>query len=100
MARSSMENHLTRRLAIALGLLVAGAVAWGLYRRHVAHRPLEWSGTVEARTIDVGSRVGGRVESVLVREGDRVDAKQALITLEAFDLDGQRLQSEGALEQA
>jgi len=33
---------------------------------------LQGSGTVEARNIRVGSKVGGRIDQVLVREGDRV----------------------------
>ena len=37
---------------------------------------LQGSGTVEARDIRVGSKVGGRIDKVLVREGDRVESGQ------------------------
>jgi len=80
-------------VAVALG-------AYGVYRVRQARAPFEWSGTVEARTIEVGSRVGGRVESVQVREGDAVVARQTIITLEKGDLLAQRLIAEGQLQQA
>ena len=71
------------------------SVAYGGYRVRQADAPYEWSGTVEARTIEVGSRVGGRVEQVHVREGDTVTAGQPLITLEKGDLPAQRLIAAG-----
>jgi len=90
---------LRRRLVI----LLIVAVALGSYvgfRIRRAHAPLEWSGTVEAHTIEVGSRVGGRVLEVHVREGDDVVAGQPLVTLEKGDLPAQRLIAEGQLAQA
>jgi multidrug resistance efflux pump len=90
---------LRRRLVI----LLIVAVALGSYvgfRIRRAHAPLEWSGTVEAHTIEVGSRVGGRVLEVHVREGDAVVAGQPLVTLEKGDLLAQRLIAEGQLAQA
>jgi multidrug resistance efflux pump len=90
---------LRRRLVI----LLIVAVALGSYvgfRIRRAHAPLEWSGTVEAHTIEVGSRVGGRVLEVHVREGDELVAGQPLVTLEKGDLAAQRLIAEGQLAQA
>src|SRR5581483_1137244 len=75
----------TRRIVpiVVLALLgIGGYVAYRLYERHKASEPLEWSGTIEAWTMDVGSRVGGRVKEVLVREGDQVKANQPLLILE------------------
>ena len=76
------------------------ALGYGGYRLWLAQQPYEWSGTVEARTISIGSRAGGRVQRVLVREGDRVKAGQPLLELEPADLLAQRLQAQGALDQA
>jgi HlyD family secretion protein len=76
---------------------VIGYVAW---KRHLASLPLEWSGTIEARKVEVGSRQGGRVKEVLVREGDQVNAGQPLLRLESGDLEAQKLQAQGQLEQA
>ena len=44
------------------------------------------SGFIEADEIRVGSRVGGRVAAVHVREGQRVEKDQVLVELEPFDL--------------
>jgi len=48
---------------------------------------LQGSGTVEARNIRVGSKVGGRILQVLVREGDRVKTGQTLITFDEKELE-------------
>lgn len=88
------------RKVIPIVLVVAALSAYLVYRVRAGHAPYVWSGTIEARTIEVGSRVGGRVQDVLVREGDAVTAGQALVVLEKGDLLAQRLQAEGQLEQA
>jgi multidrug resistance efflux pump len=82
-----------RRPPVMLLVLLAGLVAYGGYRLYLARKPYEWSGTVEARTISVGSRAGGRIAKVLVREGDRVTAGQALLELEPGDWSAQLLQA-------
>jgi multidrug resistance efflux pump len=82
---------------IVIALLAA---AYGGYRLYLARQPYEWSGTVEARTITVASRTGGRVKEVLVREGDQVKAGQPLLVLEPGDLEAQLLVAEGQYEQA
>ncbi|HEX2712177.1 MAG TPA: efflux RND transporter periplasmic adaptor subunit [Candidatus Acidoferrales bacterium] len=73
-------------------LLVIGAAATalaglalyaGVFRRAEV---LEGSGTVEARNIRVGSKVGGRVLEVRVREGDRVETGQVLVTFDDQEL--------------
>jgi HlyD family secretion protein len=88
-----------RRIPVLVIVAVA-LIAYGVYRVRKARAPYEWSGTVEARTIEVGSRVGGRVEQVDVREGDMVSAGQTLVMLEKGDLPAQRLIAEGQLMQA
>jgi HlyD family secretion protein len=82
--------------AIAAGIFF-GYRAW---EKHKEGLPLEWSGTVEAYTVTVGSRVGGRIKDVLVREGDHVKAGQPLLLLEPGDLLGQELQARGQVGQA
>jgi multidrug resistance efflux pump len=87
-------------IAVVTALAVAAFVGYRAYQRHLASLPLEWSGTIEARKIEVGSRQGGRVKAVLVREGDAVKAGQPLILLEPGDLEAQKLQAQGEVEQA
>lgn len=84
---------------IPLAVIGALALGYAAYRLWAAHQPYEWSGTVEARTISVGSRAGGRIKHLLVREGDHVKAGQPLLELEPADLPAQKLQAEGALAQ-
>jgi HlyD family secretion protein len=81
-------------------LLVVAALSYAGYRLYQWRQPYEWSGTVEARSISIGSRVGGRVKDVLVKEGDRVEAGQPMVVLEPGDVKAQLLQAQGALTQA
>jgi membrane fusion protein YbhG len=57
--------------------------AGGWFHRDTA---LEGSGTIEARNIRVGSKIGGRIDKLLVREGDRVEAGQVLMTFDDQEL--------------
>jgi HlyD family secretion protein len=86
-----------RRLLIAAGLI---ALIYGGYRIYLERKPYEWSGTVEARTMSLGSRAGGRIKSVLVHEGEAVNAGQALITLEPGDYLAQLVQAQAQLVQS
>src|SRR5271163_3388894 len=61
---------------------------------------LQGSGTVEARNIRVGSKVGGRIDKVLVREGDSVQAGQILITFDDKELQAALDQSHAAAEKS
>ena len=72
-----------RRTVVILLVLVAaaGGAYWALRARN-REKPLEFSGTIEARDAEVGSLVGGRVASVLVSEGATVKAGQPLVTFE------------------
>ena len=82
-----------RRPPVILMVLAVALVVYGGYRLYLERKPYEWSGTVEARTISVGSRAGGRIAKVLVREGDSVSTGQALIELEPGDFPAQLLQA-------
>jgi multidrug resistance efflux pump len=55
---------------------------------------------VEARDIRVGSKVGGRIDKVLVREGDRVQPGQTLITFDDKELLASLDQTRAAAEKA
>ena len=69
-------------------LAVAAAVAATALYASWFHRDtaLMGSGTVEARNIRVGSKVGGRVDQVLVREGDAVEPGQILLRFDDQEL--------------
>jgi multidrug resistance efflux pump len=85
---------------IPLVLVLAGVGWYAFHRYQLAHAPYEWSGTVEARTISLGSRAGGRVKEIKVKEGDRVKVGDPLVILEAGDWPAQKLQADASLAQA
>ena len=78
-------------------LVIAGLAWYGWHRWRQAHAPFEWSGTVEAHTSSLGSRAGGRVQKVLVKEGDRVKPGDVLVVLEPGDWPAQLQQAEAQL---
>lgn len=82
----------SRLLVVLILLLMMGAAAWLL--RRPLDQPFVVSGFVEADRARVGSRVGGRVAEVMVREGQRVAAGETLYRLEAFDLEQQLAEAE------
>lgn len=70
--------------AIIIALAAAGAIGW-LFWQQTQIAPLIVTGFVEADEVRVGSQVGGRVEAVLINEGDRVQTSVPLFTLAPFD---------------
>src|ERR1700685_4732242 len=85
-------------LIILVGIILGGTTVYATwFRRDSA---LQGSGTVEARDIRVGSKVGGRIDKVLVREGDRVQPGQTLITFDDKELLASLDQSRAAAEKA
>jgi HlyD family secretion protein len=78
-------------------VLAAMAFSTGWFRRDSS---LQGSGTVEARDIRVGSKVGGRIDQVLVREGDTVQPGQVLIAFDDQELQASLAQSQAAAEKA
>ena len=84
-------------LVIILALIAVAAYAMGWFRHDSG---LQGSGTVEARDIRVGSKVGGRIDKVLVREGDFVQAGQVLITFDDKELLASLAQTRANAEKA
>jgi len=85
-------------LIIALAVIITVTVLYaGWFRGDTA---LQGSGTVEARDIRVGSEVGGRIDKILVREGDLVTAGQVLITFDDKELQASLEQSRANAEKA
>jgi HlyD family secretion protein len=85
-------------IVVVVGAIIAGVgYSEGWFRHDTA---LQGSGTVEARDIRVGSKVGGRIDKVLVREGDTVQAGEVLITFDDKELQAALDQSRAAAEKA
>ncbi len=81
---------------VAIALLLA-ALAYYLTHRST---PLAYSGTIETREINIGSKIGGRVTNVFVEEGQQVPANTPLVTFEADQYQAQRDQAQAAVLQA
>ena len=74
-----------RGLIVVFLLVLALAFAYR-WQRPAAEAALEAYGTLEARNIEVGSKVGGRVIALGTHEGDKVVAGQVLVTLDDDEL--------------
>jgi multidrug resistance efflux pump len=95
------KEAMNRKLLIPV-FIVAALIGLAVYSSGMLHRDgsLHGSGTVEARNIRVGSKIGGRIDKVLVREGDPVEAGQVLITFDEKELAASLAQSRATAEKA
>ncbi len=84
-------------IVVAAGIGAVAAYSMGWFHRETG---LQGSGTVEARNIRVGSKVGGRIDKVLVREGDAVEPGQVLVTFDDKELHATLEQMRAAAEKA
>jgi len=80
---------------IVLAVIVAASLLYYRYSRQPQEVVL--SGTLEARTVNVGSLVGGRVTKTLIDEGMHVEAGQLLVTLETETIDRQLSEQRAAI---
>lgn len=89
-----------KKLASIVGVLAIGGLSVAFAWKGRGADSLSASGTLEARNINVGSKVGGRVSRVLVREGDHVEPNQLLVVFDSAELEGQLVQAQGRVEAA
>ncbi len=88
-------------LIALLAVLVLGAAAaiLGFTFFRPERDRLVLAGTIEARAVEVGSLVGGRIAAVQVKEGDTVAKGQPLVTFEPDLLDLQIAEQQAAVAQ-
>jgi HlyD family secretion protein len=94
-------DFMTRKrvlILVLVAVVLGGTTVYATWFRR--DNALQGSGTVEARDIRVGSKVGGRIDKVLVREGDTVQPGQTLITFDDKELLASLDQSRAAAEKA
>ena len=88
-------------VAVAAGVVL---VAWWAWSALSDNGPgagfVGGNGRIEATEIDVATRLPGRVEEILVREGDFVKAGQPLARMQLDSLDAQRAEAEAGRQQA
>jgi multidrug resistance efflux pump len=98
-----MKTGSFRRTILIGGLflvLVGAAAAWKYINGRVSADTLVLSGTIEADEIHIGSKVGGRIAEVLVREGQEVKQGQPIIRFDRYDLDARHADAVAAVSQA
>jgi multidrug resistance efflux pump len=89
------------KILIAAVAVVVAAAALAYWRPFGGREAaLTLPGTVETQEVRLGSKSGGRVAEVLVREGDLLTPCQLLVRLDVPELEAQRQQAEGALRSA
>ena len=83
------------KLVIAgiISVLVIAAI-WLVFTLLERRSRYEYSGTVETREIQIGSKVGGRVIAVPVEEGQVIKAGTSLVRFECDELKAQRAQAQ------
>jgi HlyD family secretion protein len=89
-----------KKIILALVVLAAATATLLYLRNQRKPKPLVLAGTLEARTVNVGSLVGGRVVRVHVDEGQQVVAGQTLVTLETETIDRQLAEQQAAIASA
>jgi HlyD family secretion protein len=92
-----MKRRVILGVAALAILIVAG---WLIHSCANSKNSFVYSGTVETREIQIGSKIGGRVTQVLVEEGQAVKAGTLLVQFEFDDVKAQRAQAQAQLEQA
>jgi multidrug resistance efflux pump len=93
-----MRSKAKMAAAAALALSFTGAL-WA-YQGSRGPELLQAAGTIEARDIQVGSLVGGRVTRVHVQEGEAATAGQALVSLEPDLLELQIVEQRARVSEA
>lgn len=79
---------------VVVAIATAALLAWRLLRHSDADANLvSGNGRIEATEINVSTKLGGRVEDILVQEGDFVKAGQPLVRMQIDTLQAQRNQA-------
>ena len=89
------------KLAVLIGvvILLGIAVLWYSHERRKP-KPLVLSGSLEARTVTVGSLYGGRVRQIFIDEGSHVAQGQVIVTLQTDIVDRQIAEQNAAISGA
>ncbi len=96
-------HTLNRRLLLAAAVVGLVALVWWLGSRSdqgMGEGFVSGNGRIEAVEVDVATRLPGRLEEILVREGDFVAAGQPLARMQLDALQAQRAEARAGRDQA
>lgn len=100
----TVSPSLKKKLLVAFAAAVVAALAWWSWTRFTDSGPGEGfvngNGRIEATEIDVATKLPGRIEDILVREGDFVTAGQPLAKMRLEALEAQRDEALAMRQQA
>ena len=90
----TVSPSLKKKLLVAAAAAVVVALAWWGWTKFADTGPGEGfvngNGRIEATEIDIATKLPGRIEDILVREGDFVSAGQPLARMQLETLEAQR----------
>ena len=88
-------------LGVVLAIAVIGLLAWQFLRpKGLGGGFVSGNGRIEATEIDVAAKLGGRVQDILVGEGDFVTAGQVLAHMQVQTLEAQRDEARARQQQS
>jgi len=97
---SLLKNRLIP-LSIAVAVLAAGVYAWTrMHPPGLGEGFASGNGRIEATEIDVAAKLGGRVQSIVVKEGEFVTAGQPLAHMQIDTLQASRDEASARHQQA
>lgn len=100
----TVSPSLKKKLLVAAAAAVVVALAWWGWTKFADSGPGEGfvngNGRIEATEIDIATKLPGRIEDILVREGDFVAAGQPLARMQLETLEAQRDEALAMRQQA
>jgi len=100
----TVSPSLKKKLLVAAAAAVVIALAWWGWTELADSGPGEGfangNGRIEATEIDIATKLPGRIEDILVREGDFVAAGQPLARMQLETLEAQRDEAQAMRQQA
>ena len=84
----------SRALLLIIGLLLIAWLSWSFWDAY-RPRPLVLQGQIEASEYSVSSKLPGRIATVMVRKGDRVELGQLIFTIDSPEIEAKLAQAQG-----
>lgn len=96
-----LNKKLITAVLVAIAVVFGGAFTWGRLRQTGPGEGfVSGNGRIEATEIDVAAKLGGRVQDIMVGEGDFVTAGQTLAHMQVQTLEAQRDEARARQQQS